>query len=307
VSEKGETMIAIKKILCPVDFLPPSQRALQYASALATGHHATIKLLHVVSPIVSEEHRYPAFLTSSNEAMKRKSERQLAKITADARAKGVVVTSEIAIGDVDLEIERSICNDMPDLVTMGTRGRRGLERWLMGSTTEKLLRRTPVPLLTIRDSRRRGNPWRLKRILVTTDFSAGTADALDYAFALAEDNDAHITLLHVVQLPASFLVEDEGFSLKRKSKELLELIPAKARTSPRVDIRVAKGTPYQVILKTLKKESIDLLVMNIHGIGMLERALLGSTAERVVRAASCPVMMIPPLQNSVKKLRKRAA
>jgi nucleotide-binding universal stress UspA family protein len=86
-------------------------------------------------------------------------------------------------------------------------------------------------------------------------------------------------------------------------------VPAKIRRTHRVELRVAKGTPYQVILNTLKREKIDLLVMNIHGKGMLERALFGSTAERVVRAARCPVMMIPPMAKSVKKApaRKQAA
>jgi len=244
--------------------------------------------------------------------MKEEFERRLEKITAKVKAEGIAVENEVTLGHVAPEIERVIREYKPDLVTMGTHGRRGLERWFMGSTTERLLRHSPVPLLTIADATKlRGDGSRFKRILVTTDFSDGTADALDYAFAVGRENDAQITLLHVVQLPSAFLVEDGAFLAQKAEKEdaLSKLVPAKVRRAHRVDTRVAKGTPHQVILNILKREKIDLLVMNIHGKGILERALFGSTAERVVRAARCPVMMIPPMAKTASKApaRKQAA
>jgi nucleotide-binding universal stress UspA family protein len=85
------------------------------------------------------------------------------------------------------------------------------------------------------------------------------------------------------------------------AKQLDDLIPAEAKTWCDIDTRVETGVPYRIILRMLEDEKIDLLVMNIHGKGMLDRALLGSTAERVVRASSCPVMMIPPLKRKLKR------
>jgi nucleotide-binding universal stress UspA family protein len=306
------SMINIKKILCPIDFLPASQGALKYATALASSHNAKLKLLHVVEPLISSAHPYLMDVVSTSGSLKKNFEQQLEKVRAKVKAEGVDVESEVTLGNVALEIQRVIRNYKPDLVTMGTHGRRGLERWFMGSTTERLLRRSPVPLLTIADAARRpADGSRFKRILVTTDFSDGTADALDYAFAVAPENDAQITLLHVVQLPSAFLVEAGAFLAQKaeKEEELSKLVPAKIRRAHRVDTRVVKGTPYRVILNTLKREKIDLLVMNIHGKGMWERALLGSTAERVVRAARCPVMMIPPMAKAARKVpvRKQAA
>ena len=302
-------MITIKKILCPVDFHPASQNALKYATALAGSHNAKLKLLHVVEPLISSAYPYLLDVGSTSGSLKKDFEQRLEKVMAKVKSQGVDVVSEVTLGNVALQIERVIGNYKPDLVTMGTHGRRGLERWFMGSTTERLLRHSPVPLLTIADAtKRRGDGLRFKRILVTTDFSDGTVDALDHAFAVAQENDAHVTLLHVVHLPTAFSFED-GALFTEVEDELSKLIPSKVRRWCRVDIRVEEGTPYQVILNTLEKEKIDLLVMNIHGKGMLERALLGSTAERVVRAARCPVMMIPPLAKSVEKapVRKQAA
>src|SRR2546425_5174729 len=80
-----------------------------------------------------------------------------------------------------------------------------------------------------------------------------------------------------------------------------EELSEEAKTWCDVDTRVETGVPYRIILRTLEDEKIDLLVMNIHGKGMLDRALLGSTAERVVRAAPCPVMLIPPMKRKLKR------
>src|SRR6266568_416375 len=84
-------------------------------------------------------------------------------------------------------------------------------------------------------------------------------------------------------------------------KQLDDVVPAEAKNWCEIVTRVETGVPYRIILKTLEDEKIDLLVMNIHGKGMLDRALLGSTAERVVRVAPCPVMLIPPMKRKIKR------
>jgi nucleotide-binding universal stress UspA family protein len=298
-------MITIERILSPVDFVPESHTALRYATALAAAHQAKLKLLHVVAPLISNA--YPSLVDVVDAgSIKEKFERQLEDVTAKVRAERIEVESEVTLGHVAHEIEKSIRNYEPELVVLGTHGRRGLERWFMGSTTERLLRRSPVPLLTVPDATERwGAGSRLKRILVTTDFSEGTADALDYAFAVARENDAHVTFLHVVNLPAAFSFADGALSLTKIEDELSKLISSKNRRWDHFETKVDRGIPYEVILNTLETGQIDLLVMNIHGKGMLERALLGSTAERVVRAAQCPVMMIPPMPKSARKLPSR--
>src|SRR5206468_4086990 len=141
---------------------------------------------------------------------------------------------------------------------MGTHGRRGVERWFMGSTTEKLLRHTPVPLVTISGSREGRTAPQFRRILVTTDFSEGTTDALKYAFSVAQENDSRITLLHVV----GDIVEVAGHrgSLVKGFESLLEeLVPAEAKNWCDVVTRVEQGMPYRIILRTLEDEKIDLL------------------------------------------------
>ncbi len=298
-------MISINKILCPVDFFPASDAAVHYATSLAANYEATVHLLHVVTPFIPTGYELAPDMTDVLETMKETSARQLSAVAARVTDAGVAMQSEILVGDAYDEIKRAIEAIKPDLVVMGTHGRRGVERWFMGSTTEKLLRHSPVPLLTIATPGEKPvTAPRFHRILVTTDFSEGTPDALAYAFSVAQENEAEIMLLHVVHDVAADLSGKYREPLiKGIQKQLEDSIPPEARTWCEVSTRVETGLPYRVILRIIEDQKIDLLVMNIHGKGVLDRALLGSNAERVVRAASCPVMLIPPLK---RKLRRRA-
>jgi nucleotide-binding universal stress UspA family protein len=297
-------MITIKKILCPVDFFPASHAAAKYAAAMASNYDAKLHLLHVVAPFVPSSLELAGTIVDITKSLEESSKRELKKLETALRETGVEVEAEVRFGDVYDEIKQAIAEDQPDLLVMGTHGRRGFKRWFMGSTTEKLLRHSPVPLVTISGAGERSlNGTRFRRILVTTDFSEGTADALNYAFSLAQENESKVTLLHVLHEAADPAAKYRDSVVQEVRKQLDDLVPVEARDWCDVATQVETGVPYRIIQRTLEDERIDLLVMNIHGKGMLDRALLGSTAERLVRAASCPVMMIPPMK---RKFRRRA-
>jgi nucleotide-binding universal stress UspA family protein len=259
--------------------------------------------VHVITPIAASAYEYAIDTTEIMASTEENSRDEMKKLVAQVQAHGVSVEPEIRYGDVYDEIKRDIEAVKPDLIVMGTHGRRGFERWFLGSTTEKLLRHSPVPIVTISaaGAEPRTQP-RFNRILVTTDFSDGTADALAYAFSISQENQSKVVLLHVlhdVPMEAGGSYQDVLITGVRKRLE--ELVPAEAENWCDIVTRVETGVPYRMILKTIEEERPDLLVMNIHGKGMLDRALLGSTAERVVRAASCPVMMVPPMKPKLKR------
>jgi nucleotide-binding universal stress UspA family protein len=296
-------MMTINKILCPVDFFPASEAAVNYAASLAANYDAGIHLLHVIAPVTAGPYDYAIDATAIMKSMEEGAKRNLEDLAARVRAAGVRVETGISMCDVYAGIKATIEAVKPDLIVMGTHGRRGVERWFMGSTTEKLLRHSPVPLVTISATGEKsfGTP-RFRRILVTTDFSDGTPDALAYAFSVAQENESQVTLLHVVHdVSTETAGKYRDSLLNGVRKQLEELVPAEAKNWCDIDTRVESGVPYRIILRTLQDEKIDLLVMNIHGKGMLDRALLGSTAERVVRAANCPVMSIPPMKVKSKR------
>ena len=290
-------MINIKNILCPVDFFPASNAAVNYAAGLAANYDAAIHLLHVVTPVPVSVYEYAIDTSAILKSVEESSMDEMKKLVARVKGMGVAAVYD--------EIKRSIDVLKPDLIVMGTHGRRGVERWFMGSTTEKLLRHSPVPLVTISAMGERAfNMPRFRRILVTTDFSDGTPDALAYAFSVAQENESQVTLMHVLHdISADLSGKYRDSLINGLRRQLDDMVPAEARNWCDIVTRVETGVPYRIILRIIEDERPDLLVMNIHGKGMLDRALLGSTAERVVRAASCPVMMIPPMK---RKLRRRA-
>ena len=298
----------ISKILCPVDFFPASERAVSFAAGLAESYDAELKLLHVVSSFVSPYYDVPINTTAVTASIEEGSRRRLDKLLGKLKLSEASVKTDVKSGDVFDRIEEAIRTYKPDLVAMGTHGRRGAERWIIGSITERLLRRCPVPVLTISSSwKRRADP-RPRHILVTTDFSKGTAAALEYAYSIAKENHAHVTLLNVLEENRALISVDYRKRLARTvQRKLQNLVPQDA--SRWCETRVEAGTPYHVILGMVKKGKFDLIVMNIHGISMLDRALLGTTAERVLRAAECPVLLIPPMKDAARRTRpkRRAA
>jgi nucleotide-binding universal stress UspA family protein len=297
-------MITIKTILCPVDFFAASDAAVRYAAGLASNYGAKLHLLHVVVPLVPSSHEFPTNTVDMTKAMEGRALLELKKLEIGVRQTGVGVRIEVRFGDLYDEINRAIEKVKPELIVMGTHGRSAFERWFIGSTTEKLLRHSPVPLVTINGTGDPLVPAQFRRILVTTDFCEGSSDALSYAFSVAEENESRIILLHVLHdVAADLSGKYRDALIQRIQKQLEDLVPREARTWCDVASRVETGIPYQIILRTIEDEKIDLLVMNIHGKGMLDRILLGSNAGRIVRAASCPVMLIPPLK---RKSRRRA-
>jgi nucleotide-binding universal stress UspA family protein len=296
-------MVTIKKILCPVDFFAASDAAVNYAIGLAENHAAEVHLLHVITPVAATWGEYAMDTTDMMKSWEERANERMKELAVKAQVAGVAVATHVCMGDVYEEIKSAIEEMDPDLIVMGTHGRRGVERWFIGSTTEKLLRHSPVPIVTIAPAGEKSSaPARFGRILVTTDFSEGTSDALAYAFSIAQENESRVTLLHVVHdvsvdLPGKY----RNSLLNGVRKQLDDSVPPEAKDWCTVATRVETGVPYRMILRTLEDEKVDLLVMNIHGKGMLDRALLGSTAERVVRAALCPVMLIPPMKRKAKR------
>jgi nucleotide-binding universal stress UspA family protein len=293
--KKGGFMISTKTILCPVDFFPASDRAVDYAASLAAHYGAKIRLLHVVTSGKVAVYEYPLNIPALTKSMEEGSRSEMKTLAEKVKRKGVAVEIEVRMGDVCDTIERQIFLEKPHLVVMGTHGRRVIS-WFLGSVTASIMRHSPVPVLTMSSNERIHEPA-FRRILVATDFGDGTAEAVDYAFSIAQENDSEITMLHVVRdLKMELLIEERRSLIEVARKGLENLVPPDAGNWCEVSTRVEEGLPHRIILQTLETMEPDLLVMSIHGKTMFERAFHVNTAERVVRVASCPVMLIPSMK-----------
>jgi nucleotide-binding universal stress UspA family protein len=185
---------------------------------------------------------------------------------------------------------------------MGTHGRSGFDRLVLGSVTEKVLRKATCSVLTVprgSSSGARGVPHLFHHILAAIDFSDVSLHALAYAASLAEEADAHLTLVHVAEIPRELALwaeeshEGQEYVERWKAfarRRLESLVPDPTRVYCFVDERVEMGEPYREILRVADERGSRLIVMGAHGAGVVERLFVGSTTERVVRQAECPVL-----------------
>jgi nucleotide-binding universal stress UspA family protein len=286
-------MIELKSILCPVDFFPASEHALRYAMALAENYKSRLSVLHVVSPVMPSSYEFTVDTGDLVAAFKEHALERVAEMKSEAARRQIAAETFVRVGDVEETLRNAVVETKADLVVMGTHGRRGFERWFLGSVTERFLRRSTVPVLSMAETAvNTPVPPNVGRILVTTDFSGGAADAMNFAFAIAQEAPAHVTLLHVVEQPPERAQSAEEIAGILR-EHLDSMVPPGVRDWCTVEADVRIGTPYQRILAVASEDHADLIVMNIHGKGLIDRAVMGSTAERVIRGAECPVLSIP--------------
>ncbi|WP_276259394.1 universal stress protein [Haloglomus litoreum] len=179
-----------------------------------------------------------------------------------------------------------------DLLVMGTQGRTGLGRFVLGSVAERTLRLAPVPVLMVRTSTPVGE---LDDVLVATDGSEGAAAAVTHAVDLAAAAEATLHVVHVVDVTVAWPTGSGGPILDRMEaagREAVDRAVDRAERAgvPSVEATLLSGSPYRAIVDYGADAGVDLTVVGTHGRSGLDRFLLGSVAERVVRTAGTPVL-----------------
>lgn len=297
-------MVSITRILCPIDFSGHSRVALDYATALARWYDAEVTALHAyaVAMVPATISAFPAAGSVGLPLTREEVERDFNRFLRPAATAGVTVKSEIALGSPAKSILEAAAKLPASLVVMGTHGASGVERLMLGSVTEKVLRKAPCPVLVVtRDADApSGAPVLFRRILCAIDFSPCSTRALSYALSLTEEAGGALTLLHVLE---SFAEEPLIYSqldieeYQRQAENLAlerlnSLIPRETRTWCRCAPMTRFGKPYQEILKVAGEQQVDLIVLGVRGRNPIDLALFGSTTNHVVRTAGCPVLTV---------------
>jgi nucleotide-binding universal stress UspA family protein len=288
--------MTFRKILCPIDFSSGSQHAMRVAVRVAEEADAELVLAHVwyVPALL-----YPAESPLPPQLVQHVSDdaqRGLDAAVREAAGMGARrLSSKLLTGVPWLAISDELGDGQFDLAVVGTHGRTGLSRVLLGSVAEKVVRHAPCAVLAARHD---GEPRPFQHVLCPVDFSDGSRKALDLAAEVIRPGGAGITLLHVVEVPVTFTGElpDLDFlrELDTRSAEHLGrwATQLQARVSVPVTIRSRIGWPGAETLTAVDRDpTFDLVVMGSHGRTGLRRALLGSVAEKVVRHARCPVLV----------------
>lgn len=299
-------MIEIKRILCPTDFSEFSQHALEQAVAIARWYGSEITALHVfgisvTAPALTADGGIIALdRTSLMAGFQRELQKDLEAFVAPVASAGVQIRQSVVEGEIVRTIVAQATSLSADLVVIGTHGRSGFERLLLGSVAERVLRKAPCPVLTV-PRRAPDTKLRFKHILCPVDFSDSSRDALRYALSLAQESDARLVVAHVVELLSDGEIReyrmftDPGYraNIERAAREqIAAAIPDAARRFCAIDEVVVIGRAYKEILRLAETREADLIVIGVHGRGAADLMLFGSTTQHVVRQAICPVLTL---------------
>lgn len=306
-------MLNVSTILYPTDFSTTAKQALNHALFLAEQFEAELHMLHAVvlheNDPRAPERRFPEpsdilqnlFEIADSEMSQIVEANQAKTFTLkEAKVKG------FSAGQVILDYAKE--HDT-DLIVMGTHGRRGPARMFLGSVTEEVIRQAYCPVLTLRSRERPPAGEAMEKILVPIDFSEHSKSALSYAREIAALYGSSLQLIHVIEEPVYpyFYAPAGGFSmahqleeLRVKTDEALDKLVGESQ-GPEVPYEkfVVSGRPAIEITRIADEQNSDMIVIATHGLSGLERLLVGSTAEQVVRLATCPVFSVKSFGKSL--------
>lgn len=300
----------IREILATTDFSKESLAGVRYAVALAEKVGAAVALLHVVEfPPPTPMPGMRAVTLALQDSEIGKQARVRLKTLAKRESEGDLnLTPILRSGNSFYGITTTARERAADLIVIATHGYTGVNRVLLGSTAERVVRHAPCPVLTVpaRATKRRTGkmpPLDLKRILVPIDFSKTSETALPWAASLARESNAELILLHVVQRFLSDyvfgreLMNETIAPLMKDSEARMKWMAGDLSKSAglRVSAMVRDGRPFEEICNAAQSLGADLIALTTHGYTGLRRVWLGSTAERVVRHARCPVLVVREL------------
>lgn len=286
--------IQLKNILFLTDFSETANRAGQYAGALAKTYSARLVALHVQPPVVN-----PMTPPASWYNLEEVAETQQAanKKELEAAFQGLNPRVFIKEGDLWAHVAAIVEKENIDLIVMGTHGRSGVRRFFLGSIAEAMFRNAECPVLTVgpRAKGQKEVPVELRQIVYATDFSEAGNAAAPYAMSLAQEHQAHVTLLHVIAEPkAGELVQ--AHEVEASDENLLRnLVPPEADQWCAPEFLIERGDAAEKILDVAARRKADLIVLGVRkekGFPGAATHLPIATAHAVVSKAECPVLTI---------------
>ena len=307
------------RILVTHDFSERSHLALDYGIELAVENNAELHFLHIETmnaktKIESQEDKTKAeILREKLRSDILDSLKKQGMEYTDLRVLRYSVLRDVAPAPAILDY----CADYNiDLVVMGTHGRRGLSRKMLGSVAEEVVRLAPCTVFTVREQASfKSLEENLKRVAVPVDFSDYSLAALRYAKELAASFDARLNLAHVIEDRLHPIFYNAGITSVYEMHPDIETRVMKAMKEhfveaggPDIDVEFAilKGHAIDQIADWAKNIKSDLIVLATHGLSGLNRAILGSVAEGVVRHAHCPVITVKT-ENQTEKAQNAAS
>jgi nucleotide-binding universal stress UspA family protein len=296
-------MTRTPSVLCPIDFSDASRAALRYGAAIAEHFRAKLILLTVEDPLLTEALDLGSGIVWDPEETRRELVKLAAKVFHPAPPVGVSVLYEVAVGKPAEEILRVARTTSPDLIVMSTHGLTGMRKLFFGSTTERVLRETTVPVLatppadpgpiTLSDARAL-----IRRIIVPLDLSSASLHQMQIARAASEALNVPMIAVHVVEpvrTPLAAKLHKAHIEHERKTRadDALQQLLATVPRTLQPESLVAYGDPAEEIAKIARDRQAGLIVIGLHG-STLHAPRMGSVTYRVLCLASTLVLALPP-------------
>lgn len=295
-SPGSSARILLRSILFLTDFSEPSEAALPFVIAIAREYSAMVHVLHVLVP---EAFMYtsPEATIASLEAQEESAANEMQR--TESQLAGVVHEGTVVrAAEMWTAVAEAIETSHADMIVLGTHGRTGAQKVVLGSVAEEVFRKSPIPVLTIGPYARSGmhGAARFRRVLYATDFSAESKVAAPFAVSLAQENQSQLILMHVLDGSRDQTARGRPqMSIADAMHTLLELVPGDAELWCRPEPVVQYGTAGERILVEAKGRSADLIVLGVKSAAGRVRVatrLSRSVAYQVVANAPCPVLTV---------------
>jgi len=288
---QARTRITLKNILFATDFSQAADAAAPIAIQIARRYGAKVYGVHV-----NQFENYALAAAEAWSAMAQAAEEEAKEHNQhlEEQLNGVEHEVVIAEGNISESISNVIQQKEIDLVVLGTRGRTGIGKTILGSVAEQILRQSPCPVLTVGPH---VNPWsdeyvKMREIVYATDLATDTPVAAPYAISLAQENQAHLVLLHVIEhpKPGDLVDSPEGGNLK--ARKLQQLVTEQAGLWCDPTYIVEQGPAAEKILDVANRRHTDLIVLGARSARGLATHLNIGTVHKVVSQARCPVLTV---------------
>ena len=287
------TRIQVRNILLATDFSSSSEAALPHALSLARRYDARLVVAHVIRPDLFE--LVPTEQSDVlKESTRRHAEEQMTRLLVSGRLRGIPHQVLIEEGTLWSVLSREIKSHDIDLVVVGTHGRTGSRKLLLGSVAEEVFRLAPCPVLTVgpRVAAGKGPLDSPKKVLYATDFRAESERAAAFAVSLAQEHQAHLSLLHVVKDAVDTSSMNHSMLQEFFLRRLKDLVPSDAELWCDPEFLVEFGDPSETILQAAQQHDTELIVLGIRRSATFAGHLPPATAYKVVCQAQCPVLTV---------------
>jgi nucleotide-binding universal stress UspA family protein len=295
---RSKSAIAFKNILLATDEPAHAETLVAWAAAFARHFESQLMLVHVVpkaerAVVPPGPYSMPSPEPPLPDMRKKEAEQALATLARSPHLLGIEPITMLPEGTPDAVLPQLIRVSAADLVVLGTHGRKGIRRAVLGSVAETILRSAPCPVLTVPPSCRPVKPIRC--ILYAMDFSTEARAAMPFALGLADEHDARLVLVHVDRRNGNSYSYNHAVAANKFSAMLRDEVPRGWRR--RVEVAVEFAPPAEGILNAAAKEHADLIIMGVRGLGFvpgLATHFVGGTAHKVLVDATCPVFTVRP-------------